>query len=212
MKTLFLILDQNIDTSNFQIEIKRPNSNQWEKIYFLGAQGVPNLEWSLADQENKFIITYKANFDEDGLYGLRVQGQDQSGNLSGSTPYEIYFEVIQKSSITNLYNYPNPFSTKTNFVFTLTGQNIPDELTIQILNISGRLIKQLKLSESENIKIGNNITDFYWDGKDEFGDPLANGVYLYRVIAKINNEEIEHRNSSGDHAFKKGFGKMYLIR
>jgi hypothetical protein len=208
----FLILDQNIDTSNFQIEIKRPNSNQWEKIYFLGAQGVPNLEWNLADEENKFVITYKANFDEDGLYGLRVQGQDQSGNLSGSTPYEIYFEVIQKSSITNLYNYPNPFSTKTNFVFTLTGQNIPDELTIQILNISGRLIKQLKLSESENIKIGNNITDFYWDGKDEFGDPLANGVYLYRVIAKINNEEIEHRNSSGDHAFKKGFGKMYLIR
>ena len=58
----------------------------------------------------------------------------------------------------------------------------------------------------------HNITDYFWDGKDDFGDPLANGVYLYKVIAKLNNENIEHRNSSGDHAFTKGFGKMYLIK
>lgn len=208
----FLILDEDIDTSNFQIEIKHPTSNQWKKIYFLNNQGVPNLVWELATQENKFIITYDASFEEDGVYGLRVQGQDKSGNASGNKAYEIAFEVIQKSTITNIYNYPNPFSTKTNFVFTLTGQEIPEELTIQILNISGRLIKQIPLHETENIKIGNNVTDFYWDGKDDFGDPLANGVYLYRVIVKINSGDIEHRTSAGDHAFKKGFGKMYLIR
>ena len=51
-----------------------------------------------------------------------------------------------------------------------------------------------------------------WDGKDDFGDPLANGIYLYRVIATINEQNIEHRDSAGDHAFVKGFGKMYLIR
>ena len=162
--------------------------------------------------KNKFIITYEPSFNEDGTYGLRIQGQDKSGNISGDQPYQIFFEVIQESSITNIYNYPNPFTTKTHFVFTLTGSQIPNEFNIQILNINGRLIKQIPLHETESIKIGNNITEYYWDGKDDFGDPLANGVYLYRVFAKINNKEIKHRNSSGDHAFNKGFGKIYLIR
>jgi len=56
------------------------------------------------------------------------------------------------------------------------------------------------------------MSSYYWDGTDDFGDRLANGVYLYRVIAKLNNNDIKHRNSAGDQAFKKGFGKMYLIR
>ena len=208
----FLIMNEDIDTSNFQIEIKRPLSNQWERIYFSNNLGLPNLNWELANEENKFIITYEPSFDEDGTYGLRIQGQDKSGNISGDQPYQIFFEVIQESSITNIYNYPNPFTTKTHFVFTLTGSQIPNEFNIQILNINGRLIKQIPLHETESIKIGNNITEYYWDGKDDFGDPLANGVYLYRVFAKINNKEIKHRNSSGDHAFNKGFGKIYLIR
>ena len=208
----FLILDEDIDTANFQIELKTPSSNQWEKVYFLNGQGVPNLSWQLASQENKFIISYNPSFNEEGTYGLRVQGQDKSGNASGNEDYMIFFEVIQESTITNLYNYPNPFSSKTNFVFTLTGNEIPSELIIQILNVNGRLIKQIPLHETENIKIGNNMSSYYWDGTDDFGDRLANGVYLYRVIAKLNNNDIKHRNSAGDQAFKKGFGKMYLIR
>jgi flagellar hook assembly protein FlgD len=208
----FLLMNEDIDTSNFIIEMKKPLSSQWERIYFSNRQGVRNLDWELANEENKFLITYEPQFTEDGTYGFRVQGQDKSGNISGDEPYQIFFEVIQESSITNIYNYPNPFSTKTHFVFTLTGNEIPNELIIQILNINGRLIKQIPLHELENIKIGNNITEYFWDGKDDFGDPLANGVYLYRVNAKIDNNEIKHRNSSGDHAFNKGFGKMYLIR
>ena len=208
----FLIFNDDTDTSNIIIEINRPNSNEWEKIYFMDGQGNPVLDWELVSEKNKIIVTYRPSFEEDGMYGLRVQGQDQSGNISGSQPYKIFFEVIQKSSITNIYNYPNPFSTRTNFVFTLTGQKIPEELTIQILNINGRLVKQIHLHETERIKIGNNITDYYWDGRDDFGDLLANGVYLYRVIAKIDNAGIEHRSTNADNAFKKGFGKMYLIR
>ena len=74
------------------------------------------------------------------------------------------------------------------------------------------MIKQIHLHEIERIKIGNNVTDYFWDGRDEFGDPVANGVYLYRVIAKIDNQDIEHRSTSADNAFNKGFGKMYLVR
>ena len=207
----FLILNENIDTANFQIEIKYPNSSNWNRINFFNG-ALANLEWHINEQENKFIIEYNPLFDQDGIYKLRVQGQDKTGNSSGDEPYQINFEVIQKSSITNIYNYPNPFSTKTHFVFTLTGSEIPNKLNIQIMNINGRLIKQIHLNEIEDIKIGNNMTNYYWDGRDEFGDPVANGVYIYRVISEINNLEIELRPSEGDKAFTNGLGKMYLIR
>ena len=207
----FLILSENIDTANFQIEIMSPNSNVWQRINFFNDL-IPNLEWFINEDENKFTIEYHPKFTEDGTYTLRVQGQDKSGNSSGDEPYEIQFEVIQKSSISNIYNYPNPFSTKTHFAFTLTGSKIPEKLELQILNVRGRLVKQISLTDNEVIRIGNNITEYFWDGKDDFGDPLANGVYLYRVISEIENEAIDHFLTQGDKAFTNGWGKMYLIR
>ena len=56
------------------------------------------------------------------------------------------------------------------------------------------------------------MSKYFWDGRDEFGDPVANGVYIYRVISEINNLDIELRPSEGDKAFTNGLGKMYLIR
>ena len=50
------------------------------------------------------------------------------------------------------------------------------------------------------------------DGKDQYGDRLANGVYLYRVITKLHGEDIENRETAADQYFKKGWGKMYLMR
>jgi hypothetical protein len=207
----FLILNEDIDTANFQIEVMKPNISSWERINFFNGP-LTNLEWHINEDENIFTIEYNPVFKQDGIYKLRVQGQDKTGNSSGDEPYQINFEVIQKSSITNIYNYPNPFSTKTHFVFTLTGSEIPNKLDIQIMNINGRLIKQIHLRDIENIKIGNNMTKYFWDGRDEFGDPVANGVYIYRVISEINNLEIEHRSSEGDKAFNNGLGKMYLVR
>jgi len=207
----FLILNEDMDTANFQIEVMKPRSSVWNRIYFFNG-AVNNLEWYINEDENKFIIEFDPIFNQDGIYKLRVQGQDKTGNSSGDKPYQINFEVIQKSTITNIYNYPNPFSTKTHFVFTLTGAEIPNKLDIQIMNINGRLIKQIHLNEIENIKIGKNMTKYFWDGRDEFGDPVANGIYIYRVISEINNLEIEHRYSEGDKAFTNGLGKIYLIR
>ncbi|MDA9809440.1 C25 family cysteine peptidase [Flavobacteriales bacterium] len=207
----FLVLNDDVDTANFQLEIMNPNSSNWKRINFYNNNN-PNLDWYVKEDENKFIIEFKPSFREDGIYKLRVQGQDKSGNLSGDEPYQIQFEVIQKSTISNIYNYPNPFSTKTHFAFTLTGSEIPERLDIQILNIRGRLIKQIALHEIEILKIGNNVTEYYWDGTDDFGDPVGNGVYLYRVISEIDKESIEHRETTGDKAFTNGIGKMYLIR
>ena len=208
----YLIMDSETDTSYFGIYLTDPNGVQ-KRLNFRNSAGEPLMDWIPADESNKkFKIIYNGNFDLDGTYRLLVQGSDKSGNVSGDFEYDIEFEVDHKSTITALMNYPNPFSTQTQFVFTLTGAVIPDEFTIQIMTISGKVVREITIDELGSIHIGRNITDYRWDGRDEYGDILANGIYLYRVITKINGEEIEHRDSGADEYITKGFGKMYIIR
>jgi flagellar hook assembly protein FlgD len=141
-----------------------------------------------------------------------VAATDASGNASGAQDYQVNFEVINRSTITQVMNYPNPFTTSTRFVFTLTGSQIPDFFRIQIYTISGKVVRTIDLPELGPVRIGRNISEFVWDGTDNFGDRLANGVYLYQVIARINGEPIELRESGADGYFRKEFGKMYLFR
>ena len=61
----------------------------------------------------------------------------------------------------------------------------------------------------------SSALDIYSDEstlEDQFGDILANGVYLYRVKAKIDGKDIELLDSGADQYFHKGLGKMYIIR
>ncbi|MEQ9441546.1 MAG: C25 family cysteine peptidase [Cyclobacteriaceae bacterium] len=172
----------------------------------------PNVTWSAATEETPFTITYQPEALEDGLYQLSVQASDASGNTSGTNPYEIHFEVINASTITHFYPYPNPFSTSTRFVFTLTGSEIPDQLKIQIMTVTGKIVREIMQDEIGPIRIGNNISQYAWDGRDEYGDELANGVYLYRVVVRSNGQTMEHRETSADKAFQQDFGKLYILR
>ena len=210
----FLLLNQDIDTSAFRIQLIRPNSNTSEQLFFSNTGESGYLMWEPAiDEKNLFKIEYNPTFTEDGIYTLLVQARDKSNNHSGDFAYEISFEVITASTITHLFNYPNPFSTKTHFVFTLTGSETPDEMLIQIMTVTGKVVREISMDEIGPLHIGKNKTDFFWDGRDQFGDQLANGVYLYRAIVKINGENVDHRQTSADSkSFKKEFGKMYLLR
>jgi len=209
----WLLMSQDADTSLFGIYLTDPAGNQ-RRIPFQDVYGNTVMQWIPAaqGQNNKFKIIYPAVFPMDGIYTLFVQGTDKSGNISGDIEYRISFEVIHESSITFMMNYPNPFSTSTRFIFTLTGSEEPDDMIIQIMTVTGRVVREITEAEIGRITIGRNISEYAWDGTDEFGDPLANGVYLYRVKAKINGEDIKHRESGADSHFKKEFGKMYLMR
>ncbi|HRH36919.1 MAG TPA: hypothetical protein PK760_01155, partial [Flavobacteriales bacterium] len=92
------------------------------------------------------------------------------------------------------------------------GSELPTYMKIQILTITGKVIREIKMHELGQLRVGRNITDYAWDGTDEFGDRLARGVYLYRVIAQMNGEDIEMRETGASQYFTKGFGKMYLMR
>jgi flagellar hook assembly protein FlgD len=161
--------------------------------------------------ENISQIRFNPKLDRDGTYKLIVQARDLSNNASGDHDYEIEFEVVMESTITDVLNYPNPFTTSTRFVFTVTGTEAPDYMKIQIMTISGRVVREITNDELGELRVGKNMTEYAWDGRDQFGDRLARGVYLYRVIARLNGEDIKYRESSASPYFKKGIGKMYLL-
>ena len=73
-------------------------------------------------------------------------------------------------------------------------------------------MREITKSELGPIKLGNNISSFAWDGTDEFGDRLANGVYLYRVITEMDGSAMNRFETAADNTFKNGFGKMYIMR
>ncbi len=208
----YLLMSEDADTSLFGIYLTDPDGNQ-VRVPFLDANGNTIMQWIPAEGQNKkFKIIYSAQLVKDGVYTLLVQGTDKSGNLSGDLSYKINFEVIHEAAISNFLNYPNPFSTSTRFVFTLTGEEVPDDIQIQIMTINGRVVREIDEFELGPLRIGKNITSYAWDGKDQFGDQLANGVYLYRVRVKLSGEDMRHIDSKADNFSQKGLGKMYLIR
>ena len=148
----------------------------------------------------------------DGIYELKVDATDQSGNEISEKSFEIHFKVVNKSTITRFYPYPNPFSDKMRFVFTLTGLNLPDEIDIRIMTITGRVVRQINMTELGAIHIGDNISDFYWDGTDQYGNQLGNGVYLYQVLVKNSGHQVELSAQQDDRGFKNNIGKIYLLR
>ncbi|MFT2009551.1 C25 family cysteine peptidase [Pontibacter sp. 13R65] len=165
-----------------------------------------------ADEKNDFRLEYKPTLLNNGIYTMEVRARDVAGIPSGISPYRISFEVVKESTVTNFYPFPNPFSTKTNFIFTLTGMTIPQDLKIQIMTVTGKVVKEIMKEELGPIRIGNNKSEYAWDGTDTFGDKLANGVYLYRVVMGQTEEEMKHRATAGDKAFKNGYGKLYILR
>jgi len=202
------------DTSFFELYLRKPNQANPQKISFSS----PEVTFIPAtDVKNLARIEYRPDFtDLDGLYTLSIRARDASQNASGKGngdyDYNVDFRVVNKSTITEVLNYPNPFSTSTRFVFTLTGNKIPTFMKIQILTTDGRIVREIFQEELGPIRIGRNITEFTWDGTDQFGDKLASGVYLYRVITNIDGEAIEKASTSADRFFNKGWGKMYLMR
>ncbi len=200
------------DTSTFNLYLRKPRTFDFEQIP-LNSSEIKFIPAS--PNNNTATIEYKPSKFTDGLYTLKAQSKDASGNYAGNMEYQIDFTVINKSSITYFYPYPNPFTTSMRFVFTLTGSKIPDQLLVRIMSIDGRIVKEVRKEEFGNIRIGNNISEWAWDGTDNFGDKLANGVYYYQVFSKIEDSEIEHRTAKSkdeDKFFIKNTGKIYLMR
>ncbi|GAC1422090.1 MAG: hypothetical protein NVS9B7_19550 [Flavisolibacter sp.] len=206
------------DNSTITVKVKYPDgtihpySFTGDTLQFIPAQSAPNTK-------NTAQAIFKPFFKEDGTYTLIVSGKDMSDNKAGIIQYQVSFDVINKPMISNMLNYPNPFTTSTSFVFTLTGSEVPQNIKVQILTVTGKIIREITKEELGPLHIGRNITEGKWDGKDQFGAPVANGVYLYHVVTNLNGKSLDKFSSQSegnkdntDKYFIKGYGKMVKLR
>jgi len=204
------------DISSFELSLTRLPDTQSIPIPL----DSENVTFYPADSTNNFCasIEYTPDF-ESGEYILSAQGFDASRNIAGDQEYSVSFEVVLESQISKVLNYPNPFSTSTEFIFTLTGREVPEDVSIQIFSMSGKVVKEISKEELGLVKIGLNRTDYKWNGTDDFGNRLANGVYFYRIVtSEVEGEKLGQyydsrgEQSSLDKYFKKGFGKLVIMR
>ncbi len=202
------------DTSLIKVQIRFPDGSL--KAYKFDNDTLRFTAANLATGDNTATIDFTPLLPgDDEEYELIVSGKDASGNTAGQLDYHVSFRVISKPMISNLLNYPNPFTTSTAFVFTITGTQPPQNMRIQILTITGKIVREITKDELGPLHIGRNITEFKWDGTDAYGQRLANGVYLYRVLTNLNGKSLERYKSEDDNTdkyFTKGYGKMYLMK
>jgi len=114
---------------------------------------------------------------ETGKHLIKVEAWDILNNRSEKI---IEFVVVDGNSekLKHVLNYPNPFSSMTNFRFE---HDLPDQelnIVVNIYSMSGKLIKSISTSE---ISTGYQISDISWDGTDDYGNRLANGIYIYKI-------------------------------
>ncbi len=114
---------------------------------------------------------------------------DASGNKALTEPLEVLVRVEFESSLREVFNFPNPFTDASTFTFILTGTQTPQEMKLKIYTVSGKLIRTLTVPPTD-LRIGYNTVK--WDGRDEEGDELANGVYFYKIILKGADKSVEH--------------------
>jgi hypothetical protein len=213
----FLAID---DTSLAEVYLRYPGDNSTTEHYIpFDGTVLKFIPANLSDGKAKNLarLEFRPSFTIDGNdYLLVVKAKDKAGNISGNYAYKVGFEVVNKPAISSVVNYPNPFTTSTQFVFTITGSELPSNLKIQILSPSGKIVKEILKSDLGPLHIGTNITEYKWKGDDQFGQPLGNGVYLYRVVSNLHGEQLDHykrsNSQNADKWIEKGFGKLYIMR
>ena len=200
------------DTTSFELYLQFPSEVESHRIYFTD----PRLKFTAASPTGDNIATavFTPELTENGIYTLQVKAKDGAGNSAGDYDYFVSFEVILDKSVSYIYNYPNPFSTATRFVYTLTGPTSPAFYKIEIVSITGITVREITQDELGQIPPGNHPTEYVWDGSGQNGSQLAAGIYLYRLVARDENmNDYERYVPYGDSAYtNEGWGKLVLVR
>ena len=151
------------------------------------------------DNFTKGSFSYPFSKLDPGKYSLNITAWDIFNNKSEK---RINFVVVDsdEQNIRNLYNFPNPFSSHTEFRFE---HDLPDnnlDVLINIFSLSGKLVKSIQQTVYSQ---GYVVSDIEWDGTDDFGVKLANGVYIFN--AKVFSQEYNIKRESK-------FQKLVIIR
>jgi hypothetical protein len=125
-------------------------------------------------------VRYPFSDLEEGKHTLDMKVWDVNNN-----PSDAYLEFIvandEALALEHVLNYPNPFTTNTDFFFehNKPGQNL--DVRIEVFTVAGKLIKTI---DGQFLSNGFRVGPINWNGRDEYGDVLARGVYMYRVSVR----------------------------
>lgn len=153
------------------------------------------------DDYKKGEVRYQMDQLDPGEYTLKLRAWDIANNKSEA---EVSFIVTnsEQNAISHLLNYPNPFTTATSFLFEFDSQSNTIDTEVSIYTVSGKLIKTIRESLSPN---GKRFQTSSWDGRDQYGDQLAKGVYIYNV-------KVLQSLSNGNKVVTSDFQKLVLLK
>jgi hypothetical protein len=124
-----------------------------------------------------------------GLHTITFKAWDVYNNFISA---EIQFVVADNENVTlsNVLNYPNPFVSYTQFWFNHNKPYEPLEVQVQVMTITGKIVKTINQTVTTEGFLSRDIT---WDGKDDFGDRIGKGVYIYKLTVRstISNNKAE---------------------
>jgi hypothetical protein len=130
-----------------------------------------------------------------GLHTIQVKAWDTYNN-PGEGDTEFVVAESADMALNHVLNYPNPFTTSTNFQFE---HNLPYQdldIQVQIYTVSGKLVKTIDRTIGAEDNAGYRVDDLHWDGLDEFGDRIGRGVYIYKIFVQAQGVESETKQSS----------------
>ncbi len=164
------------DTSNIRVQLD--DVNVW---YYINGVKNPLIDLQFPDEKYLQAVLYFKPQLSDGEHKFRYVSYDKNNNFADTVIH--YLSVNPDMKITDLKNFPNPMKTETSFLVNVSGSAPPSNSRIKIFTVAGRLIKTIEYP----LNIGFN--QIFWDGRDDDGDYIANGVYLYKLIIEGNGKK-----------------------
>lgn len=124
---------------------------------------------------NDINLSFRHEFNP-GNHSLQIKARDIHGNVNIGPIYSL--QIGSELNIEYLGNHPNPFQVETVFVYVLT--DVAKDVSLKIYTVSGKLIRNL----SDNTMTSPDYHEIVWDGRDKWGNLVANGVYFFKLTAK----------------------------
>ena len=90
----------------------------------------------------------------------------------------IAYEIPAETAL--LRNYPNPFNPETWIPYHLSEDA---DVSLTIYDVNGALVRDIDVGHQIAAKYDTRAKAIYWDGRNQFGEQVASGIYFYSLSA-----------------------------
>jgi hypothetical protein len=148
----------------------------------LRVDGVP-----VAEEGGREETLFRPQLTE-GVHVLDLRAIRRTSGYADTLFQSLKVNVERRTRLLQVYAYPSPFAGETSFVFMLTGEEAPEEARVRVFTVAGRKIRDFSVP-GPMLAVGYNR--IAWDGRDDAGDELANGVYFFQIAVRARGGSVE---------------------